>query len=217
MISKISLRAAVALAALALTTPALAQQAAKQEPRFGVGVGLTGSAVSGSAAMPGTGTPDFGTLFFVPLNLAPSFRLEPFLGWARADLDATPPGTGGQAFAPGLNGAKSSDLTFGVGGFYVAPLAPQVQVYLGGRLASQWQSFHNDAGFKAERRNTILAAALGGEYLPVPRVAFGGELQLGLIWYGDTDFTLPAGTTPSGGGGSGSATQGTLFVRFYLL
>ena len=43
MISKISLRAAVALAALALTTPALAQQAAKQEPRFGVGVGLTGS------------------------------------------------------------------------------------------------------------------------------------------------------------------------------
>ena len=215
MISKISLRAAVALAALALTAPALAQQAAKQEPRFGVGVGLTGSAVSGSAAMPGTGTPDFGTLFFVPLNLAPSFRLEPFLGWARADLDTTPPGTGGQQFSPFLQG-KSSDITLGIGGFYVAPLAPQVQMYLGGRLASQWQSVHSNAGFKAERRNTILAAALGGEYLPVPRVAFGGELQLGLIWYGDTDYTAP-GASISGGGGSGSATQGTLFVRFYLL
>ena len=216
MLSKNSLRAAVALAAVALTTPALAQQAVKQEPRFGVGVGITGSAVSGSAAQNGTGSPDFGTLFFVPMNLAPSFRLEPFIGWARADLDTTPPGTGGQQFSPFLQG-KSSDITLGVGGFYVAPLAPQVQLYLGGRLASEWQSFHTNGGFKAERRNTLLAATLGGEYLPVPRVAFGGELQLGLIWYGDTDFTLPAGTTPSGGGGSGSATQGTLFVRFYLL
>jgi hypothetical protein len=216
MISKISLRAAVALAALALTAPALAQQAAKQEPRFGVGVGLTGSSVSGSAAQNGTGSPDFGTLFFVPLNLAPHFRLEPFLGWARASLDNVPVGVGGnQQFSPFLQG-KSSDITFGVGGFYVAPVAPQVQVYLGGRLASQWQSIQDNAGDKASRRNTILAAALGGEYLPVPRVAFGGELQLGLIWYGDTDYTAP-GASISGGGGSGSATQGTLFVRFYLL
>jgi hypothetical protein len=211
MISKLSARAAVALAALALSTPALAQQAVKQEPRFGVGVGITGSGTTHD------GSPDFGTLFFVPMNLTPSFRLEPFVGWARADLDNVPAGVGGnQAFAPFLNGEKSSDITLGVGGFYVAPLAPQVQVYLGGRLASQWQSISNTAGGKASRRNTVLAGALGGEYLPVPRVAFGGEVQLGLIWYGDTDYTAP-GFSTTGGGGSGSATQATLFVRFYLL
>jgi hypothetical protein len=96
-------------------------------------------------------------------------------------------------------------------------VAQQVQLYLGGRLSSQWQSVKDNAGNKAERRNTILAAALGGEYLPVPRVAFGGELQLGYISYGDTDFTAANGASVSGGGGSGSATQGTLFVRFYLL
>ena len=42
MISK-TLRAAAAIAALALTTPALAQQAVKQDPRFGLGVGITSS------------------------------------------------------------------------------------------------------------------------------------------------------------------------------
>jgi hypothetical protein len=214
--SKLSLRAVVGLASLAFTTPALAQQAARQEPRFGVGVGLTGSAVSGSAAQNGTGSPDFGTLFFVPMNLTQSFRLEPFVGWARAKLDNVPAGVGGnQQFSPFLQG-KSSDFTLGVGGFFVAPLAPQVQVYVGGRLASEWQSVESNASAKASRRNTVLAAALGGEYLPVPRVAFGGELQLGLIWYGDTDYTAP-GFSVSGGGGWGTATQGTLFVRFYLL
>lgn len=209
------LRAAAALAALALTTPALAQQSAQpQQGRFGVGVGLTSSAVSGTAAQDGTGSPDVGTLFFVPMNLAPNLRIEPFIGWARADLDNTPPGAGGQQFSPFLQG-KSSDFTLGIGGFLVKPVVSQLQFYVGGRLASQWQSVSDNAGNKAKRRNTLLAAALGGEYLPIPRVALGGELQLGYLWYGDTEFT-GGGVGVTGGGGSGSATQATLFARFYL-
>ena len=149
----------------------------------------------------------------MPLNLAPNLRIEPFIGWARSDLDATPPGTLGEAFAP--DSGKASDFTLGVGAFYVAPLATQVQVYAGGRLGSQWQSFKNTGGGKAERRNTLLAVAAGGEYLPVPRVAFGAELQLGYVSYGDTTFSGGGGLV-EGGGGSGSATQATLFARFYL-
>ncbi len=213
------LRAAAALAALALSTPALAQQhaqttqAGQAGPKVGIGVGLTTSSVSASGARAGAGTPDVGTLFFVPINATPVLRIEPFIGWARSDVDPLPAGFGGaNQFAPGVGTA--SEFTLGVGGFYVAPLAPQVQLYAGGRLASQWQSL-TIGGDKSSRRNTMLALAAGGEYLPVPRVAFGGELQLAYIWYGDYDLTL-GGASASGGGGTGSATQATLFARFYF-
>ena len=209
-----TLRAAVVFAALAAAAPAFAQQTAQNAPRVGIGVGLTSSAVSGSSAQNGAGSPDFGTLFFVPVNVAPNLRIEPFIGWARADLDNTPPGTGGQQFSPFLQG-KSSDFTLGVGAFFVRPVAAQVQLYVGGRLALGWQSVEDNAGDKASRRNTLLAAALGGEYMPVPRVALGAELQLGYLWYGDTDFRA-GGVSVSGGGGTGTATQATLFARFYL-
>jgi hypothetical protein len=197
------LRAAAAITTLALSTSALAQQAsAKGDPKFGLGVGLTRSASDG---------PDLGTLVFVPINVAPNFRVEPFIGWARSDLD---PGVGRANLGSPVSG-KTSDFTLGIGAFLVQPIAAQVQLYAGGRLASQWQSFKDNAGDKDARRNTILAAAAGGEYLPVPRVALGGEVQLAYISFGDTHFSGPGGSGTAGGG-SGSATQATLFARFYL-
>jgi hypothetical protein len=69
---------------------------------------------------------------------------------------------------------------------------------------------------KVERRDTILAVAAGGEYLPIPRVALGAEFQIGYVSVGDTKVTNAAGQTGEGGGGSGSATQATLFARIYL-
>lgn len=199
------LRAAAALAAITLSTPALAQQGtARPEPKIGIGVGLTSSiGVTGSA----TATPDLGYLFFVPINVAPNFRIEPLIGWARQDTDAT---------------GKDSDFTLGIGAFYVQPLAQQLQLYAGGRLGSRWVS-HKDAAYgapgttKDERRDTLLALAAGAEYLPIPRVALGAEFQIGYVSIGDTTVTSgPTGAQASGGGGSGSATQATLFARFYL-
>jgi hypothetical protein len=193
-----------ALAAALAALPALAQQPTQaaqpnQGGKLGIGVGLTTA---------GTNT---GTLFFVPINVAPKLRIEPFLGWVRSDIDAAPPGSGGAFFAPTPSG-KSSDFSLGVGGFGVLPIVPTVDLYVGGRLSSEWQYFRDSNGNKWERRNTILAPVFGGEYLPHPRVALGAELMLGLVWFGDTDF--PNGT--SGAGGTGSFTQGTLFARFYL-
>lgn len=202
---KTLLRAAAAISALALSTPALAQQAsAKGDPKVGIGVGLTSSlGVTGST----TAAPDTGYLFFVPINVAPNFRIEPLIGWSRSDTDAS---------------GKDSDFTLGVGAFFVQPLAQQLQLYAGGRLASRWVS-HQDAAYgapgtaKDSRRDTLLALAAGGEYLPIPRVAIGAEFQLGWVSIGDTTVTSgPTGAQVSGGGGSGSATQATLFARVYL-
>jgi hypothetical protein len=189
-----------ALAALLAAFPAAAQQqAAPQTGKFGVGIGIStpGSATTSQA------------LFF-PINAMPHLRIEPFLGWSTSDVDAAPAGSGGAAFAPGPG--KSSDFTLGVGGFYVAPVASQLQLYAGGRLASEWESFKDTGGAKWSRRNTILAPTFGAEWVPHPRIALGADLVLGLVWFGDTEF--PNGS--SGAGGSGSFTQGTLFARFYL-
>jgi hypothetical protein len=199
------LRHAVALAALALALPALAQQANTRSDggKIGLGVGLTST-----VTVPGrnSGAPDTGYLFFVPINATPQLRIEPFIGWARSDTDAT-----------GVN----NDTTIGVGGFFVHPVATQLQLYAGGRLGLRWVST-KDAAFgavntsKTERRDTLLALAAGGEYLPIPRVAIGAEFQLGYVSVGDTKETFWNGTSVSGGGGSGTATQATLFARIYL-
>lgn len=215
---------AVALA-LAAAAPATAQQTSAsagtaRTTMVGVGVGVT-------AAQP-TGAPDFGTWLYVPIQLQQNLRIEPFVGWARSRIDdpprrvnqpTLPDFTPDIAFEPGENqgfGGKSSDFTLGVGGFFVQPVAPQLQLYVGARLGSQWQSVKDNAGtFKATRRNNLLGASLGGEYLPVPRVALGAEVALVYVGYGDTKFTV-GGQSGEGAGGSGDATIATVFARFFL-
>ncbi len=198
------IRVSAVAAALALAVPASAQQKTERGNMVGVGVGIGNQGV-------------LDTLLFVPLNLTPNLRVEPFVGWTRSDIDVAPPGTGG-AFFPPPEG-KSSDFTIGAGVFFVQPVATQLQMYGGGRLGLQWQSF-KDAGAapdKAERRNTLLAAVGGAEYLPIPRVALGAELMIGYVSFGDTKFTDGAtGASIDGAGGSGSFTQGTIFARIYL-
>jgi hypothetical protein len=196
---KITMKIAALAAALA-SLPALAQERtpATQGGKLGVGVGLTSS-----------GSTSTGQALYLPINVGPKLRVEPFMGWDRSDIDAAPAGSGGAFFSAS---GKSSDFTLGVGGFAVLPVAPAVDLYAGGRLASEWQYFRDTNGNRWERRNTILAPALGGEYYPHPRIALGAELMIALVWFGDTDF--PNGS--NGAGGSGSFTQGTLFARVYL-
>lgn len=204
--------AAVALA-VAVAAPVAAAQPQTQpsqpqnKPQIGVGAGIT--------SIRATGVPDFGTLVFVPIQLGAgtsTVRVEPFLGWARADIDES--NNTNPSFEPLFEG-KTSDVMLGVGGFLVAPVAQQVQLYGGGRLGLEWQSAKSAAG-KASRRNTFLALAGGAEYMPVPRVAFGAEIQVGYIWFGDTKFQPANAPTVENNGGTGSATQTTFFARFFV-
>jgi hypothetical protein len=200
---KLASRIAAIAIALAIATPAVAQE--RTSGRFGVGVGVSDGAL-------------MDTLLFVPLNIAPNLRVEPFLGMNRFDVDEPPaaaPIT--DFFDPGQG--KGSDFTLGAGLFFVQPVATQVQMYAGGRLGLQWESFKQQgpAADKWTRRNTILAGALGGEYLAHPRVALGAELMLAYVAFGDTEFTDGGtGAKFEGAGGSATQTQGTFFVRVYI-
>lgn len=204
-------RAATVLAALALSTSAHAQQRATtttstNAPQIGVGVGLTvGPQTPGRQAGPNGEQANLGYLMFVPVNIG-QLRVEPFLGWSRLDTDGS---------------GKDSDVMLGVGAFFVQPVASQLQLYAGGRLGSRWVS-HKDPNYglpgtsKDERRDTLLAVAAGGEYLPIPRVAIGAELQLAYLSVGDTKTTPAGAPAVEGGGGSGSGTQAMFFVRVFL-
>jgi hypothetical protein len=82
-------------------------------------------------------------------------------------------------------------------------------------------SFFNERdedGFDfVERDGTDLyiAAALGGELQPHPRISVGAEAQLGYFNIGDRDVTEP-GVSFEEPGGSSIQTQGIIFVRVYL-
>ncbi len=191
---KVVFRIATLAAVLSAAAPALAQD---KGGRFGIGVGLSD----------GNLTP--GTILFVPLNLAPNLRIEPFLSIDRTDIDAN---------AVGIQAGKSSDIAIGAGAFYLARVVPQVQMYVGGRLGFSFSSFKeaNATPDEFSRRDFIIAAALGGEYLPHPRIGLGAEAMLGYVAIGDTEVKPFGGPTVKGGGGSATQTQGTLFVRVYL-
>ena len=111
-------RLAVALCAVALAVPAAAQQQARKQ--FGIGVSIDPTA-------------DFGptVAVYVPIRIAPNFRLEPSLGIATRNPDG--------------NDNNSSDITIGVGAFYVAPAAANADWYAGARLKLNFASQENPA------------------------------------------------------------------------
>jgi hypothetical protein len=142
---------ALALAALALATPALAQDAAR--PQFGIGIAIVPLDSPGQTIE-----------VYAPINVAPQLRLEPSLGISTSD-------------GPGND---TSNFTLGLGAFYVSRLAAQLDMYAGGRLKLNFASVDagttDDSG-----TDISLAGALGGEYYLVPRFSLGLEGQLGFF------------------------------------
>jgi hypothetical protein len=94
----------------------------------------------------------------------------------------------------------------GVGVFRLVPTFPGVQAYYGARLQYEWLSAGGE-----DSNGPRFAAALGGEWLPVPAVAFGVEGQLG---YSDRPASVPAvsGSVAT----RGFATSALVFLRVFL-
>jgi hypothetical protein len=171
-----TLRLAFALAALVVATTASAQQ----RPKFGLGISIIPLEAGGI-------TPT--VQVYVPIRIAPQFRLEPSLGIFTQDR-------GG--------GAGSSDVTLGVGGFFMQQIAPAADMYFGGRLSLNFASEDNGAT-DTSGTDFVLAGAVGGEYYLVPQLTLGLEAQLGLYERGDVY-----------GDDSGFFTTGLAFLRFYF-
>lgn len=172
-----TLRLALAVAAVMVATTASAQQ----RPMLGVGVSFNPFAqvLQLSPAVE----------VYVPIRLAPAFRLEPSMGIWTTDDDA---------------GGGSSDITFGIGAFFVKQVAPAADMYAGGRLKLNFASEDNGVDTQSDT-DLVLAAAFGGEYYFAPQLSLGLEAQLGLYDRGDVS-----------GADSGFFTNGLAFLRFYF-
>jgi hypothetical protein len=179
---KNAVRLALALCALALATPAAAQQAPPQaRPQIGFGISIVPLEVAGQVPT---------VEVYLPIRIAPQFRLEPSLGIFSRDQAGTLPDT--------------RDVTLGIGGFWLAPVAAQVDLYAGGRLKLNFAHESTPAGSTSDT-DVSIAAALGGEYYLVPHFSLGLEGQLGYFSHGSVN-----------GDDSGFFTTGVAFLRLYF-
>ncbi len=172
-------RLALALCALAAAVPAAAQQ---QRPKIGFGVSFAPFAQA-TTALPSAE-------LYLPIRIAPAFRLEPSLGIYTNDQPS--PGT------------DRRDITIGVGAFWVKSVAAPVDMYVGGRLKLNFAHEENPAASDSAT-DMFLAAALGGEYYVVPQFSVGFEGELGLYDHGSVN-----------GDDSGFFTTGLAFLRLYF-
>jgi hypothetical protein len=163
---------------LAVAALALAAPAAAQErPQFGIGVSITPEAAFSPTVEA-----------YVPITFG-QLRIEPSLGIFTADND---------------DGPDTSDITLGVGAFYLQRMAPAADLYFGGRLKL---NFAHQDDFPGDDSGTdfLIAAAIGGEYYLVSRLSLGAEAQLG--FYSESEVS---------GDDSGVFTTGLGFLRFYF-
>ena len=172
-------RLAVALAALTLAAPAAAQQ--QQRPTLGFGISIVPLEVAGQVPT---------VEVYLPIRIAPQFRLEPSLGIFSRNVSG---------------GTDTSNVTIGVGGFWVATVSAPVDLYAGGRLKLNFAHQSTVAAGSTSDTDVSIAAALGGEYYLVPHFSLGLEGQLGYYSHGAIN-----------GDDSGWFTTGVAFLRLYF-
>jgi hypothetical protein len=176
---KHTFRLALALCALGVAAPAAAQQ----RHTLGLGISFTPVDIDDPAVVPTVE-------IYVPILIAPQFRLEPSLGIFTNDQDG--------------GGVDRSNVTVGIGAFYVSSIAPAADMYVGGRLKLNFAG-RDDGVNDDSDTDFLVAAALGGEYYLAPQLSLGLEAQLGMYQRGDIS-----------GDDSGFFTNGLAFLRLYF-
>jgi len=166
----------LALFAAGLLMPALSQAAQPQ----GVKAGIGGSLRSDDA------------LIYLPIEVGPVFRVEPFFGWSKMDLTV-----GGAS-------TSSESRVLGAGGFFRLDLHERIQTYFGGRLA--YVEVDNGGG---DLDGFDIEPTVGAEFYVTERVSVALEA---FLYYQNIDG--------SNGGGAAVEQENTgsdtrLLVRFF--
>ena len=173
---------AASLLALALAIPvgAAAQSSppAGARPRYGVGVAIASSGLLGA------------TEIHVPIQVAPSVRVEPSFGLLTADSGTV----------------STRELVLGIGVLTQRRVGHATDVHYGGRLKLGFARFHSPIpGASESGVDIVLAASLGGELWLGDHFTLGLETQLGF-------YALSAAS----GDTSGLFTEGVAMARVYF-
>ncbi len=176
-------KVALAIAALALAAPALAQDSTGGT--VGIGVSIV-PLETGSYNAPTVEV-------YVPIKIAPQLRLEPSFGVQTADR------------VNNGNNVDTSDVTLGLGVFFVQRVAAPVDFYAGGRFKLNFAKV-DDGVNENSGTDVVIAGALGGEYYFVPKFSLGLEAQLG--YFSRSDASIDEA--------DGFFTTGLAFLRLYF-
>lgn len=196
---------AAAVAALAVPPAALAQGQQREGVKVGLGLGLNVNQLVQPSSLNWAGVPP--VALYVPIQVSPHFRVEPWLGfWTFSQNDY-----------PGRTGDMSSYAwDIGVGGLWYFQPASPLGLYLGGRLGLTFSGGEIDPGVNASETDFRILAVGGAEYFIAPRFSFGAELQLGPTFYGDPSVEAAGVTTTPSRGLVSWQTNGVLFFRYFL-
>jgi hypothetical protein len=192
--------ALAASAALAVASPARAQDAARgdQMSRFGLGVGFSNQSVA-----------SFRVAMNVPMQGRPGFlRVEPFLSLSRntADLSATVE-----------EQRTSADLGATVS--YAVPIFPYAFAHAGARLGIAYRSEKEESSTTTiddSGTGFLLGAVAGGEVLIHPRLGLGVEAGLGYRSTPELEKTVGGTPFVLQRKSSGWGTSGEVLLRFYF-
>jgi hypothetical protein len=211
MLKNLTLLTLVATSLL-VSNVALAQDSAApviKLPNVGIGTRLDTLLLnlSGLGALGGNTA---AATIYVPIDVSPMFRVEPFLAHVSTSTTTEP--------TTGTNVERSdSQTTLGVGLFYTFAISERSRGYAGGRLGLLFEGeerTNNNVTTSTDATRLLIAPTLGAEYFFAISWSVGADVSLSVntILSEDTepddDETLKATTINTGSG---------LFLRFYLL
>ncbi len=178
-------------------------------------------------------------LFYFVLDTN-NIRIEPMFGLSTGNSEntQTSKSINNSDYSTSTNTSNYSDVTVGLGAFYLSPLSNNFNLYFGPRIylniisaisgyktlgfySGQYSSYEN----KTETKELDITAGLsiGAEYFPFKKFSFGGEASINYTRYGNPDMTI----TPSQSNytyiNTSERTQysfftsGIFFVRWYFL
>jgi hypothetical protein len=186
-------RVTALLAALAVASPALAEERPATDTKAQVGIGVSVGAFDIASLELAGRLPT--NQVYVPINIG-VLRIEPSIGFVTFDQDG---------------GGSGSTVALGVGGFYVMKPARDFNYYAGARIGLDFVNDKNTAGVKGSGTDFRLAVAVGGEWVASPRFSIGAEAQFGRTGYGE----IKRAGVVDRPAVSSFYTAGLLFFRFY--
>jgi hypothetical protein len=143
---------------------------------------------------------------YLPINVTPSFRIEPVFGIYsfRNEQTTTTPGY------TSPTSTSKADVTlahFGLGGFYLIPTRNSLQMYVGPRIGFNFVTTLSVGSYttsgqqqEVESKETdfLAGVSFGAEYFPVTEFSVGAEVAGNYVSFGNPDVTrTPASSSSS--------------------